>query len=119
MGSGGALHVENCVISGFDSGILVAASGPPQTFIKDSFLRGNDTGISISSGSASIDHVRAESNRIGMRTDAGTTTTVRDSVASGNVTGFFAFTGRGATATLTLENCTAANNGTGIEERSQ
>jgi len=117
MGSGGVLHVEDCVISGFGDGISVLASTSTQTFIKDSFLRGNDTGIAISTGRASIDHVRAENNRIGMRTDTGTTTTVRNSVASGNSTGFLAFTRPGdSVATLILEACTAANNDTGITE---
>jgi parallel beta helix pectate lyase-like protein len=116
--SGSVLHVENCVISGFGDGILASST---QSFIKDSFLRGNDTGISVglsATTSASIDHVRAESNGIGIRTDAGSTTTVRNSVASGNTeTGFFAFTGNGTQAVLNLENCMASNNATGIEER--
>ena len=110
--SSGVLHVENCTITGFDTGI--DSSGP--IFIEDSFLRANDTGISIYGGKGSVDHVRTEDSRIGMRIDAGSFSTVRDSVSAGNETGFFAFVGHGPQPLLTLENCMVVNNATGISE---
>jgi hypothetical protein len=117
-GSGSALHIENCVLSGFGNAITASSL---ETFIEDTLVRNNDTGISVGNmagGKASIDHVRALDNRIGIRTDTCTTTTVRDSVASGNSdNGFLVFTGTGPQAVLNLENCMASNNTTGIEER--
>lgn len=118
FGPSGVLSVENCKISGFtDTGISSTAT---QTFVKDSFVRGNDTGIAIGGGHGTIDNVRAENNRIGMRVDTPATATIRNSVAAGNSAhGFFAFSAPGAAiqAVLNLQDSVASNNVVGIEER--
>ena len=118
--SGGALHVESCVISGFSfTGIYFAVAA--QLFVKDSIVRDNGgfgiyvippvffaTGIAT----ASIDHCWLEKNNYGL--DAGTNSkvTIRDSIAAGNTaTGYIA---GNSPAELSIENCIATGNLFGI-----
>ena len=108
----GALYVENCVISGFTTGLSI--TGPGQIFVKDSIVRGNSAaGLNIASTSgmvtASIDRSRFEGNGVGIAAGNGGKASTRRSVASGNATGLVA---NGAGAELDLDNCLVANNGT-------
>jgi len=92
--AGGQLHVENCTINNFQRGIDVNNTGASQLFVKDSTIRNNDTGtgggvlLKPAAGgtvSAVIDRVRLEHNSFGLRAEDRATTTISNSVASGNV----------------------------------
>jgi nitrous oxidase accessory protein NosD len=116
----GALHVENCVITGFTgsgstgNGIYFGSAG--NLFVKDTIIRGNTSaGISVipasSTARASVDHCRLEANEFGLACDANASATVRDSVASGNSNyGFTAQSG----GEINIESCASTNNSTGI-----
>jgi hypothetical protein len=117
----GALYVESCVITGFagsdnahGNGISFGSAG--NLFVKDTIVRGNGwVGLwavpASGTAKASIDHCRLEGNTYGLVSDSNAATTIRDSVSSGNVTaGYLGEVG----GELNIENCVAANNGTGI-----
>jgi len=117
--AGAALHVEDCVISGFSNdGITSSAAG--LLFVKDTVVRncGRDgIGVSSSTGSAkaSIDRCRLEKNGDGVTVGGNAKVTVRDSTATGGAGGFVAVTYiAGTTAELNIENCLASNNGYGV-----
>ena len=110
----GAVHIENCVISGFRSsnpsvpghGILCA--GARKIFIKDTIARENFNGIYATAGMLSIDRVRLEGNQQnGLRIGAGVKAVIGHSVASGN---FFGLVADGSGAELSMEDLTAAHN---------
>jgi hypothetical protein len=120
MLAGASLTVEDCQIYGFTGrGIDVVTSTASQVFVKDTVIRNNPGasggGILLSrtgAGSvmATIDRVRLERNRFGVRVEDAARATVRDSSASNNGTnGFVAFSAGGA-STLTLEHSLAADN---------
>jgi len=115
-----ALHVEDCVVSGFPTkGILALFAD--QLFVKDSVFRGNFIGVSVEGVTASLDGVRLEDNEFGLFSTLGAEVTVRDSVAAGNTAVGFLASVLGsadpdlARAALNLEDCMAANNGTGVK----
>jgi hypothetical protein len=148
MISGGMLVVENCLIYGFTGkGIDVATSTVSQVFVKDTIIRNNigasGGGILLSRTGAgsvmgTIERVRVERNRFGVRVEDGGRATVRDSVASGNNTnGYVASSTTGAAylfvedslasdstnngilaqggnSTIRLSNTTVTGNGTGL-----
>ena len=106
----GALYVENCVISGFATGLAMTGEG--QLFVKDTVVRGNSVaGISLAvpsgAAAASIDRTRLESNGVGLMTGNGSKASIRRSVASGNGSGVVA---DGAGAELDADACLVANN---------
>lgn len=108
--TGAALHVENCVIDGFNRGINFDASG--ELFVKDTIVRNGFVGILISSSSgttqASIDRSRIENNKgTGVVVSNNARVSVSDSVAAGN--GFHGFVV--ADGKMTISHSTAANNG--------
>jgi len=124
--SGGVLHIENCVVSGFndastsfDAGIYASLSGTatdgpgPRLFIKDTITRDNGTGIYLRGVVASIDHSRMENNGIaGVWADHGSVLTIRDSLMAGNASyGLQAYSGN---VTVHMENCVVTNNSTGL-----
>lgn len=115
---GDALHVENCVVSGFPTkGILALGVAGRQLFVKDSVFRDNFVGVSIDAAVlASIDDTRFEHNSFGLAATVRGRASVRRSVASGNSQAGFLASGFGAGnfAELNLEDCLAANNGTGV-----
>jgi hypothetical protein len=98
----GVLHVEHCLIRGFNagtaSGINVATSGPSELYVSDSFITDNrvgSTGAGIlirptaAGVNAVLNHVHAENNVLGIKVDStagpGTVNlTVIDSVSAGN-----------------------------------
>jgi hypothetical protein len=121
VGSVGNLHVEGCVISGFtDNGIWVnlAADGS-HIFVNDTITRNNNIGIYIQTSTgivrASIDNCRSERNLgagggVGFWAATNSLVTINRSVASGNGTGFFAFSaGSGTTTELSCEECVSSN----------
>ena len=110
----GALHVENCVISGFSQdGIFVQANA--FVFIKDTISRANDDGLFLADGRVSVDHCRFEDNLgVGVFAD-GADVTVRDSVSSGNFVGFKAQTsGTENTILQVYESLSTNNRGDGF-----
>jgi parallel beta helix pectate lyase-like protein len=118
--AGGALYVENCTIYGFTGkGIEAAPSTAAQLFVKDTVIRNNvgsnAGGILLSrtgAGSvvATLERVRVERNRFGVRAEDGARATVRDSVAASNNTNGYIAVSTVAPATLTLENSLATDN---------
>ncbi len=115
------LHVENCVITEFPGGNGIFFGSAGHLFVKDTVIRGiGGPGIWVGPSSgiaqASVDHCRLEQNGFGLVTDNEfggiAKATIKDSVASGNVTtGLLAENG----GELNAEQCLVANNTTGID----
>jgi len=115
----GSLHVENCVISGFDhdqtdTGISATFSVGPldknKLFLKDTIIRDNAVGIQLGGTiNASIDNCRIENNVIGVRVE-NKRTTISHSLMAGNLTGIEIH----ARATAYVETCVVTNNNQGI-----
>ncbi len=114
-----ALHVENCVVSGFGvKGILSLSVG--ELYVLDSVFRNNFIGISLDGPTtASMDSVRLEDGHFGLFASFGAQVTVKNSVASGHsFAGFSASEGAGGVDTVVnIEDSMAANNDIGIEAR--
>jgi hypothetical protein len=112
--TGGTLHIENCVISGFPSNPGVRFQGSGTLEVKDSIMIGNNSGILVrpTSGTAlaTVDHVRLEGNFTGLDVEPGSKVTIRNSLASGNEDGFTCFSDNTASAELNIESCIASNN---------
>lgn len=119
---GAALHVENCTIDNFTlAGISFEPSGASKLFVLDSVIRNNaGTGILVrpfpgGSARVSIENVRLENNREGMRIEGETWATVARSSANGNVTnGFRAHATMVDFISLALQSSEANNNGVGV-----
>jgi parallel beta helix pectate lyase-like protein len=118
--AGGSLFVENCTIYGFTGkGIDAQPSTAGQLFVTDTIIRDNrgpnGGGIVLTptltgSLAATLERVRLERNRFGLRVDDRGRVTIRDSVASGNNTNGFLVSSAGGLALLTLENSLASDN---------
>src|SRR5262249_40094328 len=116
--SGGALHVERCVIFGFTgAGIDAEPGGNSQLFVLDTVVGENGgSGILLRPGTwvgAMLDGVRLDSNYYGLRAEGNAYATIRNSVASGNTAGFQAASS-GPGAQINLDNSTAVTNGIGV-----
>lgn len=120
--SGGALHVENCVISDFGNGSGIEASTAANglLYVKDTFSRGNYHGIRVATASgtitASIDHVRLEKNYFGLAGASNSFVTIRDSVVAGaarnssiSYAGITTQATTGLTTTVIVENTMVTN----------
>jgi len=117
--TGNTLHIENCAVNGFSFASGVFFNGAGSLRVKDSILRHNAAGILIlpSSGvaMATIDHVGLEGpGNAGLAVDAGGIVTVRNSSASGYLSGLLAVSHTTAATELNIENCIASNNTNGI-----
>lgn len=122
--AGGSLHIENCTINNFaQKGVDFEPSAPSELFVKDTIVRGsnnaaNGGGIFVKPGAAgsarvSLDNVRLEDNKFGLRVEGGTLATAIRTSASGNSTnGFIAVATAVGEAVLNLESGKSANNGT-------
>jgi hypothetical protein len=115
----GALHIENCVVTGFsDTGIYAAPQGinsdlkGPRLFVKDTIVRDNGTGIYLSSVFASIDRSRMENNLTGVLAQTQARVTLRDCLLAGNQD--YGLATEGPSTVAAVENCVVTNNGTGI-----
>ena len=116
-----ALHVENCIVTGFTNvGILVNpfAAGTREVFIKDSSFRNNGTGMEISKNLSTALLVSVEATRMTNNTlrglvihGSGTTLTARGCLSSSNPFGGFQADDQ---AVLNIESCVSSNNGPGI-----
>ena len=123
---GAALHVENCVRSGFTplpsdcctDAILLAFPGG-RLFVKDTTARNNFNGIRItpkpSPTFAVIEHSRLENNANGLFAEDNTIVSMRDTVLNGNTFAMTAVVSAGSgPAEMNIENCLVSANGTGI-----
>jgi parallel beta-helix repeat protein len=113
LNSAKALHVEDCVISGFPTHGIGTYGGTRQLLVRNTVIRDGFVGIyfwGTPASRLSLDRVRLENNDFGLYLNSGSAT-VRDSVATGNEHDGFAVE---YGAEMNLQGCTASNNGTGI-----
>ncbi|HEV2845371.1 MAG TPA: hypothetical protein VG477_11035 [Thermoanaerobaculia bacterium] len=134
--AGAALHVEDCVIRGFQAatagnghGITFVPSGASELFVSDTVISANGTGSNgggilikpSGSGSAKVnlEEVRMHNNVFGFKADgsvatgaAGIAAVIRDSSSSGN--GFGGITALGGTQSVNVfvDHCAVNSNGT-------
>jgi hypothetical protein len=109
---GKTLHVENCVVSGFDVGVFGNAPGA-DVYVLDTISRQNGSGFYFSASSsnrANLDSVHAEENLYqGVVAADNALVTVTRSVAAGNSSvGFFS---THSASVISLESCTTTMNG--------
>lgn len=126
--AGNELHIENCVIFGFNAaasgfGIDFNPAGTGYLFVRNTVVRDNGTngtggGIFIRPGASgaarvTLDGVQMSRNNYGLRTEDRAKVTVRNSIATGNFNnGFIAFSAGGGTGSnINLESTVSANNG--------
>lgn len=120
--AGASLTVENCTIYGFTGkGIDAVPAAASKLQVSDTFIRDNP---SVSGGGvflgpsvggsllATLDRVRLQANRYGVRVHDRARAIVRDSVASANVTNGYVASTSSEAAVLTIENSLAGDNGT-------
>lgn len=120
--SGGALHVDDCNIYGFDvAGINFAPSGASALYVNNSTLRNNrQRAIHVHPGVAgtaivAITNVLLFGNEQGLRVEDGATVAVKNSVASGNSFAGYNVTSSARPAIVTLDGSAANNNdGAGV-----
>jgi hypothetical protein len=133
-----SLHVEGCTISGFSEGILFNSTmANARLYVRNSEIRrsflgifilpasqatlesvhlyGNDSGVEVSGSGAEVTirkSIAAGPGTYGFRAELNSKMTIEDSVATSNVTGFYASDG----AIMFLVRCQAvANNSVGLE----
>jgi len=117
--TGGALHVENCVIAGFsETGLRFAPAGVnstpggPRLFVKNTVVRNNGTGIYLTSVYASINHSSIEDNGKGVWAAGQVQAFIGNTEMSGN-------SGAGLevnySCRVDLEQCIVARNQIGIK----
>lgn len=113
--NGRTLHVENCVITGFENGIFYNADG--NLYVKDTTIRNSSTaaiiiGTNPGKPTGVIERSRLENNNTGIHAIDDVRLIVRDSLIGGHGTGIS--TGVGpttGTAEINIENCTITGNG--------
>jgi hypothetical protein len=112
----GILHVENCVVSGFNFGTALESTGGGALEVKDSIFRGNSNGIFVrgSSSTVVVDHVRLEENTDGLEAEDVPSIVVWNSLISGNETGLYAVSNVGPVQ-MTIESCLVCYNASGIQ----
>ncbi len=122
--AGAALHVEDCTINNFTTGIDFQPSGASELVVRNTVIRNTTAatggGILIKPSGAGtalalIESSGVTNHRFGLRAEPGSKVTVRNSYASNNSTnGFLAIAATGA-AELNLENVVASGNvGAGV-----
>ena len=109
-----SLHIENCVIQGFNSlGLLVDTTANPaiKVTVKDTVMR-NSFGNQIAAGKAVFENCRFEKNTVGVTVSNAATATFHDCVMAGNSNqGLFVFD---TNSRAMVDQCQLSNNGTGI-----
>ncbi len=117
--SGGALYVESCTIRGFSgvgmANLKFAPGGASKLFVKDSYIRGGQAGISLVNGatpaSATIDNTRIESNVTGLTATFSGALALRNSIVSENAShGVNLQTGAGQVLDAALDTVMLSNN---------
>jgi hypothetical protein len=117
--SGAALYVESCTILGFAganmANLKFAPGGASKLFVKDSYIRGGQSGISLANGttaaSATIDNTRIESNVNGVAASFSGALALRNSIVAENTShGVSLQTGAGQVLDAALDNVMLNNN---------
>jgi Right handed beta helix region len=113
--AGGTLNIENIVISSFANyGVYDTASGS-KLWVHNCDFKNNQIGIEVIGAFAVIENSHAvENSQAGMRADNSATVAIRNSVAEGNGTGFYAQAVAGTSTELVVDSCMSTNNGTGL-----
>jgi hypothetical protein len=118
--TGGNVTVENCTINRFTtSGINFAPTvAGSQLHVSNTIIRNNGgaagTGgvvINASSGKVTLDHVRLDSNTLGVNAQNSSNTSISDSIVANTQ---FAGIVTAGTAVVTVENSVITHNGTGV-----
>lgn len=120
-----ALHVEKCTVNNFRGtnangiDIVPTTAGTMELYISDTILRrngqGTGGGIRVRPGAGvtvrgHLNNVLMVDNEFGLRAEARTNLTVKNSAASGNT--FAGFAAEGTPIELTLDQSVASGNGT-------
>lgn len=117
--TGAALYVESCTIRGFSlatmANLRFAPGGASKLFVKDSYLRGGQTGINLANGttaaSVTIDNTRIENNVNGITASFSGALALRNSVVAENTNhGVSLQTGAGQVFDAALDNVMLSNN---------
>ena len=113
--AGGTLNIENSVIASFaNNGISDVAPGS-NLWVHNCDVKKNTTGLIVSGASAVIENSRAvENSSIGMWAHNSSTVAIRNSVAEGNGTAFYANSDAGGSTELIVDSCMSTNNGYGL-----
>lgn len=113
-----AVHIENCVIFGFNNaGVRVSGSTPVTLFIDHSLINGNlGSGVIIANGGttptlATIANSTIQNNSVGVLASGNSKVTVQKSIASGNTGAGFQADASAGPATLNLVSAVSSNNG--------
>src|SRR5579871_3915802 len=94
------VHVEHCVINGFQNAIYLNTGGSTIASISDTTILDNtNAGIAVTSGRVTISNLHADSNANGVVVVGAAVVAVRDSYASGNGAGFAAIVNPAAVLT--------------------
>jgi hypothetical protein len=113
----GTLTLTHCIIRNFyQTGVVVSVntSSPAKFLIADTFVTNNGSGILVSGGQGTLDHVSASLNQIGVVSTIGGDVTAVETTANNNSShGFYVLGPAGSV--LRLARSTATKNGKGIE----
>jgi len=109
-----ALHIEHCVIAGFQTAGVEfnAGSSSSQLFIDDLAVRRSGTAVNIVTGRGVINRLAAHANTNGVFLAGSGVVLVRDSAVTASQMGFAA--AYDPTAKLTVENSVASDNLWGV-----
>lgn len=118
---GGTVHVESCVISGnTQKGIDVEPTTAVKLYVNDTIIRDNNNsanggGIFLLPGAggsvtAYLNNVQLMRNTFGIRAEAATATSIRNSFISGNDTHGVVSVGTAGVVTIDLESCSLSKN---------
>jgi hypothetical protein len=116
--SGGALHVEECTIQGFDTGIVALRGSETvvsDVYVEDTVIRSCalDAIVLLTFAGTvrgSIEGCRLEGSSFGLHAAVGSVAFIRDSVAAGNSAGIGTGGESGRSAALTVDRCISTNN---------
>ena len=113
--AGGTLNIENTVISSFaNDGVNDTASGS-NLWVHNCDFRKNFRGLSVLGAHAVIENSRSVRNtNVGMYADSSSTVAVRNSVAEGNSSGFYANATGGTSTEMIVDSCMSTNNAFGL-----
>ena len=122
--AGASLTVENCQIYGFTGkGIDMVPNSAARLLVSDTVIR-NNVGLNAGgillaptltgSVAATLERVRMERNRFGLRVEDRARATVRGSTASSNDTNGFRAVSAGDVAQITIDDTVASDNNTAI-----
>lgn len=116
--TGGALLVENCVITDLTNGIRV--DGPGKISVTDTFIRDNQMGVALQTSSGQIhaifDHVHIKNNQFaGIGVWTNTQAVISNSLITDNfMNGVEVSAGSPGNAVANIEGCIIKNNNNGI-----